>query len=703
MAQNYANWGWTGSGYAERIYLDVVYVENEIATNRTKFRAKIWNNSNNSYGDTGSLAWTLKDQWGTRRENSSSNKSTTGYNQVVTYDEFDFWINNNDDGSMPNVNFTLNITRALGQVRSAAVSVTVTNIPTIPRASTITSFNDFTIGSNIAWTVDRKYSTYCHKLDLILAGTVIVSEVSSNTSGTLIITQAMKNQMLGLVPSATEIAVTLRVTTYTNINLVTQVGSVQTAIAKAKVGDDIIPSFTTITHSEYVSDVLSKVGAYVQHLSRLNVAITGAAAGTGSSIQSYEIKVAGQTAPVQSATTQVITQSGNLKITGKVTDKRGRSVTKEVTITVLAYAKPTFTSYQVFRSKFNKTFDAFGTYVTVRYIARASSLKVGSTEKNTLQVKVWSRVKGGSWVVKGTYPETSLIPAQREYSYDDYLVTSQYEFRFEITDIFGSATMTDINDENCKIPTGGVPLFVGYGGLASSAGKIPTFGNTYNLEIGAKGLYSEGQIYQNNGVGVRNGYVSDLPAGDVNKGQYWRDLRPGRYFRSGTANGVINTKGDWAIIEVYKARNELAGNAHTRVIWMVQTGAFWTGTCNESAEVMTWNLLDSVASTGSNSNGSWERRTDNKLTQWGIQTISTKINTVTGSLYAVYVALGNFPIAFTELESFMITIMEINFAISGYSLNASTLSSKGNIHLYTHASTGNELIQVRIYWEAKGR
>ena len=97
----------------------------------------------------------------------------------------------------------------------------------------------------------------------------------------------------------------------------------------AYVDSSIVPTFTTITHSENNLTVKDIVGKYIQGLSKLNLAITGAAGAKYSTIKSYQITFEGVNYNTQSAVTNIIKGSGNLVVTGKITDSRGRTASKK--------------------------------------------------------------------------------------------------------------------------------------------------------------------------------------------------------------------------------------------------------------------------------------------------------------------------------------------------------------------------------------
>lgn len=490
--QKYSNWGWTGSTYAERIYFRVNYVSTDALNNRTRYRLRIWNNSNNSHGDTGTINIEVKRGNTVIRTKTLSNQKTTGNNQTITYDDYYFYVNHSANGSLGDQTFALSITRTAGNVKTATVAVKLTDIPTIPRESTITTYNNFTIGNNIPWAVDKKHTTYVHRVELIVAGVVIITQDTSSASGTLGITEALRDQILGLTPKATNVIATLRVRTYTNSNYTTQVGATQTDTANASVASTVIPSFTSISHSEYVNLVNTEIGEYVQNKSRILIELVNAVAGTGSTIKSFRIEVDGQVATVQSGPTEVISRSGVLTIRGMVVDERNRSYSDEVSVNVLPYQEPTLEAIGLMRSASNGDQDPFGTHARLAIKSKVSDLNGKNSATYRVRSKAWP---SGAWSTK-TSPTPIGISDIKTHIYSGYAVTSEYQFEVVITDKLGSQTI--VNDL-LFLSTGGVPLFVGYDGIATSFGKIPTYGTTYDAEFGFKGFRNDGPSIDKNG------------------------------------------------------------------------------------------------------------------------------------------------------------------------------------------------------------
>jgi len=167
----------------------------------------------------------------------------------------------------------------------------------------------------------------------------VVKQLTGLTaSGTFSLTAAEQDVIYKFIPNATSIALGVRIITY---NGNTNVGTKDYTI-NALVGGGIVPTFTNITHTEAVTAVKNNVGAYVQQMSKLQIAITGGAGVKFSTIKSYKITVDDQVLNAVSGTTQAIQRAGTVPIVATITDSRGRIASKTLNITVLAYTFPKF-------------------------------------------------------------------------------------------------------------------------------------------------------------------------------------------------------------------------------------------------------------------------------------------------------------------------------------------------------------------------
>jgi microcystin-dependent protein len=241
------------------------------------------------------------------------------------------------------------------------------------------------------------------------------------------------------IPSATSGGITITTVTKSGA---TVIGSKVTVLTMT-VPASIVPDFTTITSTEAVPDVDTKVGAFVQSLSKLALAITGATGAYGSTISSYKIEVNGQTINAASGTTpNPISASGSLTITGTITDSRGRTKVKTVTITVLAYNPPTLNSATAQRSLVSGTPNDDGTYIRVNLNAAVQSLLVSAVEKNALTYLISTRAHGTtSWTLKATQTPGGVTFNSYYVITGPYPVEESFDVLVQVVDDFATSAV----------------------------------------------------------------------------------------------------------------------------------------------------------------------------------------------------------------------------------------------------------------------
>lgn len=309
-------------------------------------------------------------------------------------------------------------------------------LPTIPRMSKPTlSSASFDLGSSITIYTNRASSSFTHTIRYSFGGAsgTIATGVGTSVSWTPPLSLANR------IPNAASGSGYIYCDTYSGG---TKIGT-ESVKFTGKVPSSIVPSFDTITHSEYVTDVADKVGAYVQSKSRLDLAITGQAGSYGSTIKGYSITFDGKSYSSRTVTSSVIEGSGDLTITGKITDSRGRTCTKSVTVNVLPYAPPKITSLKLQRCNADGALNAMGIYVKVNRAGSVSSL-VNVTEKNTLTYKILSKArKATSWTTKKTATISGISLTGNDII-GTYDATSSFDFRLYITDKFKTTISVDV-------------------------------------------------------------------------------------------------------------------------------------------------------------------------------------------------------------------------------------------------------------------
>ena len=415
-------------------------------------------------------------------------------------------ISHNPDGTKT---FTLKgdcqINATLGGVYVGTVYIPQKSftLDAIPRASSISSFPNFTIGTAFTVTISRHSSSFTHKLTL-KAGSVVVKEVTGvGEEYTFNLTTAEQDKIYQTIPNSTSRTMTLVCQTYSGS---TPVGSAVSKTAKATVPSSVVPTFDTITHSEYAEVVPPSFGKYIQGISRLSMEITGAAGARYSTISSYQIIFEGKAYNSRTAVSSVISGSGNLVITGKVTDSRGRTATKNVTVNVVPYHAPVITEFSFFRCDEDGTPNNLGTYARVTCKSYVASLiDAGGQQANLLNYKIKSKARDTStW-------ETKVEQTPGELSIDvahiigEYSPTSSYDFRLEVADVFKTALTVDV------LPTATVPIAIddiGVGiGKVRERGVMDVGGDVFaDGAVDAKGDVSAGGNVYAAGVIFAAGY-----------------------------------------------------------------------------------------------------------------------------------------------------------------------------------------------------
>ena len=471
-----------------------------IANNTTTITANLYLKSNGSgyaiSSSTNNTAKIVID--GSTYTKTTANVSVSG-NQKKLIHTATKTVSHNADGTKSVVlggSLEINIQFSQGWVGVVTLPNTTFALNTIPRASTITSFPNFTIGNSIPVTVSRASSNFTHNFTMHCGSTFIGEWLTKiGTSTTLVLNATHQDRIYQLIPNATSAKVRLTCRTYNGSTLI---GS-SYKDATAYVGSDIVPTFETITHSEYVSNVKDVVGKYVQSLSRLNLSITGAAGAKYSTIKSYQIDFDGVSYNARTATSAAIKGSGNLTVTGKVTDSRGRTATKTVTVNVLPYAPPKITSLKLQRCNADGALNAMGIYVKVNRAGSVSSL-VNVTEKNTLTYKILSKAREAtSWTTKKT-ATISGISLTGSDILGTYAAVTSFDFRLEISDQFNTTLSLNV------LPTGKVTMSWDREGVG--IGKV--------REQGALDVL--GEIYGNAGGLV--GPVPVVESGSNSNGSY---------------------------------------------------------------------------------------------------------------------------------------------------------------------------------------
>ena len=392
-------------------------------------------------------------------------------------------ITHNADGTK---SFSLSIEAG---VYTYAVSVTASGthtLDTIPRASTVSATNT-NLNSASTITITRASSSFTHTLTYSFGsttGTIVSKTTSTSVSWTPALTLA--NQ----IPNAVSGTCTITCDTY---NGSTKIGST-TCTLTLTVPASVKPTMTSVTATRVDGDVPTAWAIYVQNKSKATVTINGAAGAYGSTISSYSISGGGYSSTASSFTTGLLAASGTITFTAKVTDSRGRvSDAKTVSISVVAYSAPSFSSYISQRATSAGVINDDGTYI--RGLISFSYATCSS--KNTITCATYYKKSSAtSWT-----NANKSFSSGTAFTFGGGAISteSSYDVKYTITDAFTTVTIIDM------VSTASVLMDFKAGGKGIAIGKVSEkdktleIADSWELEVHGKKLidyiYPIGSIY----------------------------------------------------------------------------------------------------------------------------------------------------------------------------------------------------------------
>lgn len=352
----------------------------------------------------------------------SASPSQWSSNIVYTTDWFT--ISNKTSGT---TSLSLNIYSGSGSTRNSTYSY---SLPIEPAASVLGSISSFTFGNAINIPITKYNSSFYDVLTISVGGTTIKTINGIVNGDDITFTSTELNNIYAKLPSATKGTVTFKLTTKTSSSGST-VGT-STKTATGTIPSSVKPTISGITLTEATSGLASKFGAYIQNKSKITGTVN-ASAGSGSSISAYKTTINGSSYTSKTFTTGVLKTSGTNTITTTVTDKRGRSTSYSTTFSVLAYSKPTISTFKVERCNADGTLNDEGINFKVSVKSTITSLNSKNDSTYLLQYKLssvdtWTTIGN---TLSGYSINTSWVVTNIALNIDNV-----YDFRLTIKDYF---------------------------------------------------------------------------------------------------------------------------------------------------------------------------------------------------------------------------------------------------------------------------
>ena len=370
---------------------------------------------------------------------------------------------------------------------------------TIARASSIT-VSGSQLGSGVSVTIDRKSESFTHKVEYKFVEstwTTASSNATTSTSFTPPVSLATQ------IPSAEVGALTVRVTTF---NGSTQIGNPVTKSINLKVPTNIVPSLSGLTQSRIDNGVPSSWGVYVKGKSQVKITASGASGIHGSTIVGYSISGPGLSVNASSGTSEVLSSTGTLTYTCTVTDSRGRTASKSVSINVVDYTYPNI-SISAERCTSDGTKSTNGTYLRVVITFGCASV----SGKNSIVSKSCScnGISNSSFA-----SGTAFVLAANCSIGNHYTVSASIKDALGNTAIASAEITTSFRILNVNKKKTGLAI-----GKFSEKDAFEVNMDSYFLKSIKSGITVEGSILTNNNLTAKGGISTDgnlTAKGDVN-------------------------------------------------------------------------------------------------------------------------------------------------------------------------------------------
>ena len=277
-------------------------------------------------------------------------------------------------------------------------------LTTIPRASTITSASNTTLGTpcTIKWT--PLSASFRYKLNFSIGG-------YSYTTGVIHPNTTTAYPYTGYTPPIADVApkitgnpptgkMTVTLYTYSDSNATVQIGSASSTTFTVTVpeNESTKPS-VTMTLSP-VTPYTKFASLYLQGRSKVKATFSGSGK-YGVNVTSYSMQADGvdYASPY---TSDILKKSGSVKVVGTAKDSRGFSGTSSQSINVIAYDPPYIAPSNGYknviceRSTSDKTPSDSGTYLHVKGTRNYTKINTGGIV-NTCSVRCRYKPENGSW------------------------------------------------------------------------------------------------------------------------------------------------------------------------------------------------------------------------------------------------------------------------------------------------------------------
>lgn len=345
--------------------------------------------------------------------------------QWVTFGSGTMTIPHNEDGTK-SITIWTRLTNVADQGNINWFSGTV-NLSNIPRSSGIKSVTETELGQPITISIDKKVADFRHQVWWRVNGSDWVDTGKGHDTSVQI-----------TVPIEYAERITNSATGSLDVSVRTFQGDTKIGVdvdkynVPIKIPASIVPTIEDVTITERTAQLAEfiPIGNFVKDKSVMRVEAINAAGSHGSTIVSTELTV--DSLVVRAATGDFpANKAGNLEVTAKVTDSRGRTTIKSKTIKVWDYYAPKIIGFLA-----NRTGNGTNKTIIATVAANVSPLVIDGINRNPYTLKIqYSAKKTNRWIdaVNLTNESTEKINRQIDCG-AFYELSKAYNVRLVIQD-----------------------------------------------------------------------------------------------------------------------------------------------------------------------------------------------------------------------------------------------------------------------------
>ena len=520
-------WSNDDRGYRIRLWVDQVSQNTQNNSSQVRVRLALLNTTT-AFAQYSCSAWVDLDG---RRLNWTGSPNMTSYNSTIWLIDQTITVGHNADGSKSfglSASFSGSGGWSPGTLSIGGNSFTLT---TIPRSSSV-SVGAGIIGSPITINISRQNPRFKHTIRYHWGNKqgTIASDV--DTSATWVIPLDFAND----IPDSTTGAGTIYVDTYSGG---TRTGT-QSVTLTASVPASIKPTFSGFSLSDSntaAQNVVPNTNTFIQVISNIKVAFSGASGSYGSTITGYRAEIVGknQATNINGGTLGIMNYSGSITVRARVVDSRGCwSETKDIQVKVLEYFAPAL-SFSIART------GSTSSTLTVTRNAKVAPLSVNGVQKNTMALTFKVARLGAeaytpdNGIASGTWSSISTLVNSQANLAGNYLANQSWVVIGALEDKF---TRTEFA---VNVATESVVFSYDRSGVGVNKirerGALDVRGDIYANDKPIQ----QYQLTQNNGMLNKGGWNQpwNIQATSID----WRDTRH--------ADHPIGKSGNWGLFQNY--------------------------------------------------------------------------------------------------------------------------------------------------------